>query len=91
MIFPMRVKIDAAGRIVIPRQMRRRLGVEGAGEVEINDRADRLEIRPAPTPMRTARSSSGVLVLQPEQELPTMTGDAVRDAVERTRQARENG
>lgn len=87
----MRIRIDAAGRLVIPRQLRRRLGVEGAGEVEITEREGRLEVRAAPTPMRTERSSGGVLLLRPEQEVPVMSVDMVREALERTRESREDG
>ncbi len=87
----MRVRIDAAGRLVIPQQLRRLLGVEGAGEVELTAREDRLEVRAAPTPMRTQRSPGGVLVLRPEQDLPVMSADTVREALDQTRQTRENG
>lgn len=87
----MRVRIDAAGRLVIPRALRRVLGVEGAGDVEVVERGDRLEVRPAPTPMRTERSRGGVLMLRPEQELPALSIETVREALDRSRQPRANG
>lgn len=81
----MRVKIDAAGRLVIPLQLRRRLGVDGGGEVELTELDDKLELSAAPTPMHTERTTGGVLVLQPEHELPRMSVDTVRDVLDQTR------
>jgi len=81
----MRVKIDAAGRLVIPQQLRRRLGVDGGGEVELTELDDKLEISAAPTPMYTERTAGDVLVLRPEHELPAMSVDTVRDVLDETR------
>lgn len=81
----MRVKIDAAGRLVIPQQLRRRLGVDGGGEVELTELDDKLEISAAPTPMHMERTTGGVLVLRPEHELPRMSADTVRDVLDGTR------
>lgn len=81
----MRVKIDAAGRLVIPQQLRWRLGVDGGGEVELTELEGKLEISAAPTPMHTERTAGDVLVLRPEHELPTMSVDTARDVLDETR------
>lgn len=81
----MRVKMDAAGRLVIPLQLRRRLGLDGGGEVELTELDDKLELSAAPTPMHTERTAGGVLVLRPEHELPRISVDTVRDVLDETR------
>jgi len=82
------VPVDGAGRMVIPRRLRERLGLRGPGEVEISEREDRLEVRAAPSPMHLERSAQGVAVLRPESELPPMTAEMVRSELDRTRQQR---
>lgn len=82
------IRIDGAGRMVIPRRMRERLGLDGPGEVEISERGDLLELRAAPTRMRLERSPGGVTVLRPEQELPPLTTEAVRAELDRIRHRR---
>src|ERR671937_5659 len=43
----MRSTIDAAGRVVVPKVMRERLGLTGGRAIEIRERDGRLEIEPA--------------------------------------------
>ncbi len=45
----MRSTIDAAGRLLIPKRIRDRLGLRGNEQVEITERDGRIEIEPAPT------------------------------------------
>ncbi len=47
----MRITIDAAGRIVIPKAIREAPGLYGGTEVEIGTREGRIEIEVPPTPM----------------------------------------
>ncbi|MFW6090357.1 MAG: AbrB/MazE/SpoVT family DNA-binding domain-containing protein [Actinomycetota bacterium] len=48
----MRSAIDSAGRVVIPKALRDALGLSAGQPLEISERDGRLEIVPAPTPMR---------------------------------------
>ncbi len=80
----MKTTIDPAGRIVVPQAIRRELGLLGGEEVEIAARDGRIEIEIAPTEMRLERRRAG-LVAVPEEELPTLTAEAVRDTLERVR------
>ena len=45
----MKTTIDNAGRIVIPKNMRARLGLTGGQAVEIRETSGRIEIEPAAT------------------------------------------
>ncbi len=80
----MKSTIDDAGRVVIPKALRQRLGLKGGETLDIRERDGRIEIEAAATPMRLAeREGSAVAV--PEEELPPLTDDIVRATVERTR------
>jgi AbrB family looped-hinge helix DNA binding protein len=50
----MRVALDAAGRLVVPKSLRRALGLKPGQALEIRAGDGRLEIEIAPTPMRLA-------------------------------------
>ena len=80
----MRTTIDAAGRVVIPKELRLRFGLTGGQEVEIREQEGRIEIEPAVTPMTLRRTRRG-LVAVPEQQLPPLTDEVVRATLERTR------
>ena len=80
----MKSAIDSAGRIVIPKELRERLGWTGGRAVEIRERDGIIEIEAAPTPMKLVRRAGG-LVAVPDEPLPALTDEAVREALERTR------
>lgn len=80
----MRTTIDSAGRVVIPKDIRERVGLAGGQGVEITERDGLIEIEPAPTPMKLKRRRSGPVAV-PQNDLPQLTDDMVRDTIERTR------
>lgn len=80
----MKSTIDAAGRIVVPKALRERLGLIGGRTIEIRERDGRLEIEPAPTPMRLVRRRGGRVAV-PARKLPPLTDDIVRDTLEQIR------
>ena len=80
----MKSAIDSAGRIVIPKPLRDRLGLVGGRAVEIRERDGRLEIEPAMTPMTLAKRGKGRVAI-PADELPPLTDEIVRATIERTR------
>ena len=80
----MRSAIDASGRVVIPKELRDRLGLRGSRPIEICERDGRIEIEPATTPMSLVRRTGGSVAV-PDEKLPLLTDDIVRDALERTR------
>jgi AbrB family looped-hinge helix DNA binding protein len=80
----MRVSIDGAGRIIVPKPLREALGIKPGQLLEIRAGDGRLEIEIAPTPMRLEKRGRG-LVAVPDEELPALTADQVRETLERTR------
>jgi AbrB family looped-hinge helix DNA binding protein len=80
----MRSTIDPAGRIVVPKVLRERLGLAGGRVVDIRERDGRLEIEPAPTPMALVKRRGGRVAV-PAKKLPPLTDDLVRDTIEQTR------
>lgn len=80
----MRSTIDSAGRVVIPKAIRDRLGLIGGQTVEIQERDGRVEIEAAPTSMSVIEQGDG-LVAVPDEELQPLTEEMVREAIERSR------
>jgi AbrB family looped-hinge helix DNA binding protein len=83
-IQPMKVAIDAAGRIIVPKSLRQALGLKPGQVLEIRAGDGRLEIEVAATPMRLEKRGKGVVAV-PEAELPPLTAEQVRETLERTR------
>jgi AbrB family looped-hinge helix DNA binding protein len=80
----MRVALDAAGRLVVPKPMRQALGLKPGQALEIRVGDGRLEIEIAPTPMRLKKRGKGVVAV-PDTALPALTAEHVRDTLERVR------
>jgi AbrB family looped-hinge helix DNA binding protein len=80
----MRTTIDAAGRVVLPKGLREALGLRGGQEIEVSLRDGWIQIEPISSPVRLVKRGR-VLVAEPEVPLPPLTGDEVREALERVR------
>jgi AbrB family looped-hinge helix DNA binding protein len=80
----MRTTIDRAGRIVIPKTMRDEAGLTPGAEVDVELRDGRIEIEPAPVPMRIVYKD-GHPVIEADADMPPLTPDDVRQTLERTR------
>jgi AbrB family looped-hinge helix DNA binding protein len=80
----MRTAIDGAGRVVVPKALRDALGLTAGQALEIAERDGRLEIVPAPTPMRLADEGDGVTAIA-DVEMPVLTAAMVRETLERIR------
>lgn len=80
----MRTTIDGAGRIVIPKATRSRLGLDAGRVVEIREREGRLEIEPVGTAM-VLKPRGGGLVAVPAEDMPPLTDEMVRATIEGTR------
>lgn len=80
----MQSAIDAAGRVVIPKELRDRLGLYRGRPVTIRERDGHIEIEPAETAMSLVLGKSGS-VARPKEDLPPLTDEIVRETLERTR------
>jgi AbrB family looped-hinge helix DNA binding protein len=72
----MRTTIDAAGRLVIPQAIRREVGLGPGAEVDVRLVDGRIEIEPAPAPVRLERRGRLVVAVTPE-ELGTLSAAVV--------------
>lgn len=80
----MRTTIDKAGRLVIPRVLRDRIGLAGGGEVEIE--LDGAAVRIEPVSGTELKHVAGLLVI-PASGTP-LTGDLVRELIDADRHGR---
>jgi AbrB family looped-hinge helix DNA binding protein len=80
----MKTTIDQAGRIVVPKALREALNLKPGQPLEIRVGDGRLEVEVAATPMTLQKRGKDVFAV-PEVELPTLTAEHVRDALERIR------
>jgi AbrB family looped-hinge helix DNA binding protein len=77
----MKVTIDGAGRIVVPKSLREQLALEGGTALEIRAMNGKLELEPVATPMRLVRRGNG-LVATTDEPLPAVDADDVRAVME---------
>jgi AbrB family looped-hinge helix DNA binding protein len=80
----MRTTIDKAGRVVIPRALRDRIGLASGGEVELE--LDGAAVRIEPIGGSTLTEVGGLLVI-PATGTP-LTGAAVRELIDADRHGR---
>jgi AbrB family looped-hinge helix DNA binding protein len=80
----MRSTIDRAGRVVIPKEIRARLGLHGGQEIEIRERDGTIEIEPTTTGVTLVDRAGGPVAV-PGEELPALTDAMVRSTLERSR------
>lgn len=80
----MKTTIDAAGRVVIPKALRERLGLGGGREVDIEEHDGVVEIRTASRAVVVTRKD-GRPVLTVDGDVPTLTDEETRDLLDETR------
>lgn len=76
--------MDSAGRVVIPKALRDRLGLAAGEVLELRECDGRIELEPVATPMSLVETRHG-LVAVPEKPLPPLTDEIVRATIERAR------
>lgn len=82
--YGMRVTIDGAGRVVVPKPLREELRLEAGTTLEIRTRDGRLELEPVATPMRLVRRGRGLVATTDEPIVP-IDADDVRAVMESLR------
>jgi AbrB family looped-hinge helix DNA binding protein len=80
----MKVTIDAGGRVVIPKEIRDRLGLHPGEALELQERDGRIELAPVGAKV-WLEERAGQLVAVTEEPAPPLTVDGVREVAERLR------
>lgn len=80
----MKVTIDGAGRVVVPKALRDQLGLVAGTALEATARDGRLELEPVATRMRLVRRGKG-LVATTDEPVPVIDTHDVRSVIESLR------
>ena len=72
----MKTTMDRAGRLVIPKEIRREAKLAPGVPLEVKWREGRIEIEPAPAAVKLQRRGR-LLVAVPRQKTPPLTSEAV--------------
>ena len=80
----MTVTMDAAGRLVIPKEIRREAGLEPGVPVEIRVNDGRIEIEPKTLPVKLIRRGR-FLVAEPAVPVPPMKAEVVERTIRQLR------
>jgi AbrB family looped-hinge helix DNA binding protein len=80
----MKVTIDSGGRVVIPKEIRDRLGLHPGEALELQERDGRIELAPVGAKV-WLEERAGQLVAVTEEPAPPLTVDGVREVAERLR------
>ena len=80
----MRITMDGAGRLVVPKSLRTELGITGPTEVEIVSADGTLELSVPDVPARL-EMEDGLALIVPDAPIPPMSADDVRDVLNRVR------
>lgn len=78
----MKSTIDDAGRLVIPRELRRAAGIEPGMSLELRFEDGAVLIEPAPTPVELVRRKHFV-VARPSRAMAALTDRTVQETRER--------
>ena len=81
--------IDSAGRLVIPKDVRRQAGLEPGMPLEVRLHEGRIEIEPAPLRVRLERRGRFVVAV-PETVVPPLTAQIVDATRRRLRRERSD-
>ena len=81
----MRTTIDRAGRIVVPKSVRDAMGLQPGRKVDIVFTDGRIEIELVPVEAHIEREGGALPRLRAMEDLPPLTDEQVRDAIEATR------
>jgi AbrB family looped-hinge helix DNA binding protein len=85
----MKTTIDAAGRVVIPKVLRDRAGLQAGMEIEVNLRDGLIEIAVPPPEGRLVREG-GFLVWEPAEGTRTVSTEEINEAIRQLREDRGN-
>lgn len=76
-----RTTIDSAGRVVVPKAVRRHLGLSGGQELDVSERDGVIELKPVMTKVHLVERG-GVLVADVAETMPVLTAATVRQTLD---------
>ena len=77
--------IDAAGRLVIPKPIRDRLGLRGGEQLEVEEYNGEITVVRPKRRVRLVRTPHGRLAASPDSGMPGLGPEEVRELLERSR------
>lgn len=80
----MQTTIDRAGRLVIPKPLRDRLGIAAGGDVEVTEHDGVIEVRPVAVEARVVDTTSGPVV-EATGPVPPLTDRLVQATIDDVR------
>jgi AbrB family looped-hinge helix DNA binding protein len=83
----MKTTIDAAGRLVIPKEIRHQAGLGPGMAVDIRLENGLIQIEPVSTPIQLVREGH-LLVARPVSDVPPLTSEAVQSTIDSIRRER---
>jgi AbrB family looped-hinge helix DNA binding protein len=86
----MKTTIDNAGRLVIPKAVRREAGLRPGMPLEVRWRDGRIEIEPEPLAVRLVRKGR-LTVAVPSGSAPALRGETVESTRRKLRRERAGG
>ena len=78
---------DAANRMVIPKEIRRQVGLRNGGAVDVQSDDSPIEIEPFPTPVKLIQQGP-LLVAKAQPDLPLLSCETVEQTLDALRQER---
>jgi AbrB family looped-hinge helix DNA binding protein len=82
----MNVTIDKAGRLVVPKEIRDRLGLQAGDKLEIEDFNGKIEISKPRKERKLIENEHGLLALEPDPNATPVTVEEIREELERVRE-----
>ena len=80
----MKITIDRAGRLVVPKKIREAAGIVPGSELTIRVADGRIEIEPAPLEVRLVKRGS-LTVAVPRKRVTPLTAEAVGETLDQLR------
>jgi AbrB family looped-hinge helix DNA binding protein len=86
----MKTTIDQAGRLVIPKDIRREAGLKPGMPLDVSWENGKIAITPTPLPVKLERKGR-LLVAVPPKDTPSLSTDTVESTRKRLRRERSLG
>jgi AbrB family looped-hinge helix DNA binding protein len=82
----MNVTIDKAGRLVVPKEIRDRMGLQAGDELEIEEFNGKIEISKPQRERRLIENEDGLLTLEADPNARPVSAEEIRRELERVRE-----